>query len=351
MSKSQYMPVPKTGNIKDWENILEKMPEPEKELDGMAFKERVILSTNSPNKKNNIDGSNTNLARNGGTGTRDTSQIGSFQQGIIPSEKPPRVLWDDETQEDDLWGGFGRSETFAELGYKYWVYDRYTYDESTRNPLQKSNLDVLEDQAISDNGTPASKPPSKNDYIGIIIRRIQKYGWGKDDITGWFETINHCLTKDQIRDYATDAIARHKALGRIEWFKENEVKQEVSSQAPQTTLLNTSNAYKGNTQRFLRTLPSAMKAYVESQGSPQEYTLWNSNASSHEELEDSHSAIDKYMKNIPELLVEFVETYRFKIRNDKSHRPFVPKNQIGQKITGSDSDYLGKVIEYNYLSN
>lgn len=351
MSKSQYMPVPKTGKIEDWQDILDKMPEPEKELDGMAFKERVILLTNSPNKKNPVDNSNTNVARNGGTGNRDSSQIGSFSQGIIPKEKPPRTLWDEKTQQDHLWGGFGRSETFAELGYKYWVYDRYSYDSSTRNKFQKSDLDVLEDQAISDNGTPASKPPSKNDYLGILVRRIEENGWDKDDCMGWFDTVNHCLTKEQIRDYSTDAIKRHKALGRIEWFKENEVKQEISASAAETIILNTANGHKGNTQRFLRTLPSSMKAYIESQGSPQEYTFWNSNASSHEELDDSHSMIDRYMKDLPELMVDFVEIYRFKSKFDKSHRPFIPKNQINQKITGEASDYLGKVIEYDYIKN
>ncbi len=348
MSKSQYMSIPNSGDIKAWQSILDRMPTPVYELDGMKFKERVILPTNQPNRKNHETNTNINLARNGDT-SRDASQIGSFSQGIIPTEQPPRTIWLPEEEEDDLWGGFGRSVTFAELGIKYWVYDRYEYDESTRNNFQTSNLDVLEDQAISDNGRPSAKPPTKADYIAILIRRIQELGWDKDTIIKWFDTIDHCLTKDNVRDYANDAILREKALGRIEFLKENTAKAAVNSSCPGVTLLNASNGHKGNIQRFLRTLPSMMQEYVMTDGATQEYCFWNSTACSHEEVDDSAIELDKYMIKFMPLVEDFVDTYRFRVKKDATHRACAPTKQIAQKIGEYDPEQMLKVVDYNCI--
>jgi hypothetical protein len=348
MSKSQYMPIPNSGDVKAWQSILDRMPTPVYELDGMKFKERVILPTNQPNRKNHETNTNINLARNSDT-TRDPSQIGSFSQGIIPTEQPPRTIWIPEEEEDDLWGGFGRSVTFAELGIKYWVYDRYEYDESTRNDFQTSNLDTLEDQAISDNGRPSAKPPTKNDYLGILVGKIQRNEWDKDTIIAWFDTIDHCLTKDQIRDYASDAIKRHKALGRIEFVKESDVKAEVNSNHPGLHILNTSNGHKGNVQRFLRTLPYMMQSYIMTDGATQEYCLWNSSASSHEEMDDSHEELDKYMIKFMPLVEDFVDTYRFRVKKDNTHRACVPSKVFAQKIGEYNADEMRKVVDYNCI--
>lgn len=342
------MPIPNSGDIKAWQSILDRMPTPVYELDGMKFKERVILPTNQPNRKNHETNTNINLARNGDS-IRDASQIGSFSQGIIPTEQPPRTIWLPEEEEDDLWGGFGRSVTFAELGIRYWVYDRYEYDESTRNEFQTSNLDTLEDQAISDNGRPSAKPPTKNDYIGILMGKIKRNGWDKDTIIAWFDTIDHCLTKDQIRDYASDSIKRHKALGRIEYLKETEVKTEVNTNHPGLHILNTSNGNKGNVQRFLRTLPYMMQSYVMTDGATQEYCFWNSSASSHEEMDDSHEELDKYMIKLMPLVEDFVDTYRFRFKKDNTHRACAPTKVIAQKIGEYNADEMRKAVDYDYI--
>lgn len=342
--KKHFYPVPQTGDPLDWKDIIAKLPEPE-ESDGMNFVERVILSTSSPNKKNKETGENHNVARNGGTGNRDKSLLGSFSQGIDTREMPPKVLSDEG--QDYLYGGFGRSEIFAELKYDFWVYDRYEYDEEKRNSLQKCAADVLQDAAISDNGKPSAKPPSKSDYVSILVDRIKKYQWDKVSMQKWFDGINHCLTKDQISEYIKDAISREKALGRVEWLKTCVVEQELKKECPDVTLLNTTNAQTGNTQRFMRTLIPMMKSYIDSDGITQEYCLWNSAAESHEELDDSAKAIDKNMESIVELMVDFVDTYRAQLRKDKCHRPCKPTKRITQKI-GVD-EFVGKVSDYTSI--
>jgi hypothetical protein len=339
--KKHFYPVPQTGNITDWENIIAKLPEPE-ESDGMNFVERVILNTSSPNKKNKETGESHNVARNGGTGNRDKSLLGSFSQGIDAREMPPKVLFDGG--QDYLYGGFGRSEIFAELKYNFWVYDRYEYDEEKRNHLQKDAADVLQDAAISDNGKPSSKPPSKNDYISILVNRITKYKWSKVEMKKWFDGINHCLTKDQISEYIKDAISREKALGRVEWLKTCVVEQQLKKECPEVTLLNTTNAETGNTQRFMRTLIPMMKSYIDTDGKTQEYCLWNSAAESHEEIDDSAKAMDKNMESIVELMLDFVDTYRAQLRKDKQHRPCKPTKRLTQKI-GADK-IVGKIVNY-----
>jgi len=339
--KKHFYPVPQTGNILEWNDIISKIPDPE-EFDGMRFVERIVLSTRAPNKKNKETGESHNLARNGGTGNRDKSLFGSFSHGIDTREMPPKVVFDDG--QDYLYGGFGRADIFAELKYNFWIYDRYEYTEENRNFLQKDSVDVLQDAAISDNGKPSSKAPSKSDYVSILVDRIIKYKWCNVEMQKWFDSINHCLTKEQISEYIKDSVSREKALGRVEWSKSYVVEQLLKKEFPEVTLLNATNAETGNTQRFTRTLIAMMQSYIDSEGKTQEYCLWNSAAESHEQLDDALKAIDKNMKSIVELMVDFVDTYRAQLRKNKQHRPCNPTKRLTQKI-GVDK-IVGKIVDF-----
>jgi hypothetical protein len=112
------------------------------------------LTTSTPNEEQT--GETQNLARQAGTWKRDETLLGSFEKGIDIREMPPKLI--NEDGHLSLYGGYGRAAIFDELGYPVWVYDIYEYDESTRNSLQTTDLEVLEDAAISDNGSAKSKP-------------------------------------------------------------------------------------------------------------------------------------------------------------------------------------------------
>ena len=336
--KIHFLQVPQTCDDTSWDNIKSKLP-PEEQVDGMRFLDRKILLTSVPNRKNKR-GETQNLARKAGTGKRDETLLGSFEKGIDIREMPPKLI--NEDGHLSLYGGYGRAVIFEELGYKVWVYDIYEYDESTRNSLQTTDLEVLEDAAISDNGSAKSKPAEKSDYIGILIRRIKDHGWDRDQMTEWFNSIEHCLTKRQVADYVTAAIREEMAEGRIEWFKEHEIAQIVANYDPSLIILNTTDAEKGNNQRFIRTVRTMMRSYINSGGVTQSYCLWNSQACSHEGIDDSHIAAENIMNEFVDECLEFSAAVNF-----FKTKACEPQKVIFQKI-GSDN-LVGEVVDYPAL--
>lgn len=324
--------VPQTGEIADWKQIIDALPEPDMEVDGMSFVQRVIKSTAEPNRKN-ANNATQNVARVAGTGTRDETLLGSFEKGIDIREMPPKIV------DNSLYGGYGRHEIFDELKYKFWVYDEYEFCEECRNELQKSNLDVLEDAAISDNGNVKSKPATKADYVALLVKRIQNYKWNRDQMKSWFDSIDHCLTKATVKDYISAAIKQEKASGCVEWLPIHSVEQCVAKECPNITILNTTNAEKGNNQRFVRTLPALMNAYISTQGKTQEYCLWNSQAESHQELDNSAKAMTEIMNDSIELILKFAAAHNF-----YGTEPCKATKRITQKI-GEDKK-IGIVVDY-----
>ena len=111
---------------------------PQIELDGMKVVDRIVLPTDKPIRKNK-KGETTNFTRSGGTGTRDESLVGSFEQGIDLTKFPPRLTKIGEDKYE-LFGGFGRSEIFKELDYKFWIYDVYEVDTKNRNKFLFSTM-------------------------------------------------------------------------------------------------------------------------------------------------------------------------------------------------------------------
>jgi hypothetical protein len=325
--------VPQTGEVSNWQLILNSLPEPDIEVDGMTFVQRVIKSTSEPNRKN-ANNATENVARVAGTGTRDETLLGSFEKGIDIREMPPKLV------DNALYGGYGRHEIFDELKYKFWVYDEYEFCEECRNELQKSNLDVLEDAAISDNGNAKSKPASKADYVSILVKRIKNYGWNRDQMKAWFDSIDNCLTKANVKDYISAAIKQEKASGCVEWLPLHAVEQCVAKECPDITILNTTNAEKGNSQRFIRTLPAMMNAYISTQGKTQEYCLWNSQAESHQELDDSAKNMVNIMQNSVDLILKFAAAVNF-----YGTSPCKATKRITQKI-GVD-EKIGLVVDYD----
>jgi hypothetical protein len=325
--------VPSTGEESDWQKIIESLPEPDLEIDGLRFVRRSVKKTSETNRKNK-NNETQNVARVGGTGRRDETLVGSFEKGIDIREMPPKLV------DNNLYGGYGRHEIFDELKYKFWVYDEYEYCLECRNELQKNDDEVLEDAALSDNGNAKSKPATKSDYVSILIKRIQKHKWNRDQMKSWFDSIDHCLTNENVREYISSAIKAEKALGCVEWFASHSVEQLVAKNCPEVTLLNTTRANTGNSQRFIRSLPAMMRSYIESKGKTQEYCLWNSQAESHLEIDESAAAMVKLMNDSVDLILEFAacHTY-FKTTTCKATKLVTQKIGVDAKV--------GEVVDYD----
>lgn len=336
MPKNNYfVQVPDTCDDPIWDEIISRIPEPEV-VDGMEFIERKVLKTSIPNKKNKR-GETQNLARQSGTGKRDETLLGSFEKGIDTREMPPKLI--NEDGHLYLYGGYGRAAIFEELGYSAWIYDNYKFNQSKRNSLQSTNVEVLEDAAISDNGSAKSKPAQKSDYVSILVRRIRDHGWNRDQMEAWFANIEHCLTKRQVTEYITSAIRTETAQGRIEWYNEKEINKKVLNEDPSLIILNTTDAEKGNNQRFIRTLWSMMDSYVQSNGKTQSYCFWNSQACSHEDIDDAHFAAENLMNEYVSDILKFAAAVNY-----HETKPCQPTKVVFQKH-GCDK-LVGDVVDY-----
>jgi hypothetical protein len=340
MTKNDYFyKVPTTFDDPAWEEIKAQMPKPQ-EIPGMKFVDRVVMATTVPNRKNHR-GETQNPARKAGTGKRHETLKGSFEKGINARVAPPKLI--QEKTCFGLFGGHGRHHIFDELQYPYWMYDIYKYDVSSRTSSQTNNEEVLEDAALGDNGDPVIKPAEKVDYVGMLVSRIKKHGWGRGECIAWFNnSIKHSLTQRQITDYTTAAIRKEMAEGRIEWFKEHEINQIVVNHDPSLIILNTTDAEKGNNQRFIRTARSMMRSYVNSGGKTQGYCLWNSQACSHEGIDDAHLAAENLMNEFVNECLEFAAAVNF-----FKTKACEPQKVVFQKI-GSDN-LVGEVVDYPAL--
>lgn len=287
---------------------------PQIELDGMKVVDRIVLPTDKPIRKNK-KGETTNFTRSGGTGTRDESLVGSFEQGIDLTKFPPRLTKIGEDKYE-LFGGFGRSEIFKELDYKFWIYDVYEVDTKNRNKFQMNAEDIKEDAALADNGFAASKPLKKADYLRALKKRIRSLELsdneeGRNTLKEWLKTVTNCVSKTTATDYVNDAFLQlAQEDGNLESVKPDQVKSAAMQINPRLMVINTTdcvnaNGKVGNTQRLARLLHPAAKQYVATK-KPVEFVLHNSTCTSHEMIDQQNQGaqamLDEVWKDISKMV-------------------------------------------------
>lgn len=278
------------------------------ELDGLKYVERIVLRTDQPIRTDK-NGNTLNPTRVAGTGSRDQSLYGSFEKGIDVRELPPKVL---KTNEGFiLFGGFGRSQIFEDLNYRFWIYDVYQNDTSALNNLQSGISDALEDASISDNGSFKSKPAQKDDYVRILIKRQRSQKWDDKNCVDWFDTIEHCLTPQQIKEYIASARLKNKADGVIEDVKVGTASKIATDFDPTLSVLNVTDTENNNWQRFLRSLPGLMNGYINSKGKTQEFASFHTATPSHSAIDESIAAGQDVMDDVMDLISRFEDARRF----------------------------------------
>ena len=331
-----YYKVPQTKN--GWTKIIKETERyaPHEELPGYKYLGRIVIKVSTLILKNK-KGETQNPAR-ATNASRDNK--GSFEKGINVKCLPPKVLRRNKNK--NLFGGFGRKEYFDELGYKYWIYDEYE-DNGQETEFAKDEEDKFNDNALSDNGEFTNSPPTKQDYVCAAMDKISKYGWDKAKLKSWFDDgIKHTLTDKQVEDYVADALRRDAAKGRIEWFREAEIKQQVKEQnLDGITVINTNGAEKGNDARFLKVLAKLMDAYVESNGMTQEIGVHNTFTSTWEATDMANDAMAKFAESFIGKIERFAAAYNF----FKTTPWKVSKRMTQRKGEGGDEE-LGVFVDY-----
>ena len=344
--KEFFFQIPQTLDDPLWDEIKAKMNTyaPPEKVEGMVFFSREVLPVSKPVRKSGEKNSNINLTRFSNPDRDNLNTIGT--KGLNVTCYPPKTVITTELVngepidpiEEDLFGGYGRSEKFDELGINFWVYDRYV-PSNQFGAMQKCLDDVFEDGGISDNGKVSSKAPSKQDYVGISLLKMERYGWKELELRAWYESIEHALNDTQITAYIKDAIRIQTAQGRIDWKDQKYVKQQAKTQGLGKLMpLNTDGAEDGNRQRFERILIPAMKEYLRTHET-QKLCLHNTKVSNHQDYDDANEAMVDLINEDLDLIVNFVDAWRvFKTQ------PIAVTNRVTEKI--GEDDVVGVIVPY-----
>ena len=345
-NKDLFYQIPQTQDDPLWEEIKEKMDHyaPPEKVEGMVFFSREVLPVSKPVRKSGEKNSNINLTRFSNPDRDNLNTIGT--RGLNVTCYPPKTVITTEVVdkepvdpiEEDLFGGYGRSEKFDELGINFWVYDRYV-PSSQFGAMQKCLDDVFEDGGISDNGKVSSKAPSKQDYVGISLLKMERYGWKELELRAWYDSIEHALNDTQITSYIKDAIRIENAQGRIDWKDQKYVKQQAKTQKLGKLIpLNTDGAEDGNRQRFERILVPAMKEYLKSHET-QALCLHNTKVSNHQDYDDANEKMVDLIQEDLDLIVNFVDAWRV-FKTD----PIAVTHRVTEKI--GEDDVVGVIVPY-----
>jgi len=344
-NKDLFYQIPQTQDDPLWDEIIKKMNNyaPPEKVEGMKHYKREVLPVSKPVRKSGEKNSNINLTRFSNPDRDNLHTIDT--RGINITCYPPKTLITTELVdgepvepiEEDLFGGYGRSEKFDELGINFWVYDRYKRSDHF-GKMQKCLDDVYEDGGISDNGKVSSKAPTKQDYIGISLLKMARYKWKELELRAWYDSIEHALSPDQISSYIKDAIRIQTAQGRIDWKDQKYVKQQAKTQKLGKLIpLNTDGAEDGNRQRLERILIPAMKEYLKTHET-QALCLHNTKVSNHQDYDDANEAMIDLLKEDLKLIVSFVDAWRvFKTE------PIAITHRVTEKI--GEDEIIGEIVE------
>ena len=346
-NKDLFYQIPQTQDDPLWKEIIEEKMDtyaPPEKVEGMVFFSREVLPVSKPVRKSGEKNSNINLTR---FSNPDRDNLNTIEtRGLNVTCYPPKTVITTELVdgepidpiEEDLFGGYGRSEKFDELGINFWVYDRYV-PSSQFGKMQKCLDDVFEDGGISDNGKVSSKAPSKQDYVGISLLKMERYGWKELELRAWYDSIEHALSDTQITSYIKDAIRIENAQGRIDWKDQKYVKQQAKTQKLGKLIpLNTDGAEDGNRQRLERILIPAMKEYLRTHET-QTLCLHNTKVSNHQDYDDANEAMVDLLKEDLDLIVNFVDVWRvFKTP------PIAVTHRVTEKI--GEDDVVGVIVPY-----
>ena len=336
--KEFFFQIPQTQDDSRWEDIIKEMNTyaPPEDVEGMVFFSREVLPVSKPVRKSGDKNSNINLTR---FSNPDRDNLNTIEtRGLNVTCYPPKTVITTELVdgkpvdpiEEDLFGGYGRSERFDELDINFWVYDRYV-PSSQFGKMQQCLDDVHEDAGLSDNGKVSSKAPSKQDYVGISLVKMERYGWKEFELRAWYDSIEHALNDQQITSYIRDAIRIENAQGRIDWKDQKYVKQQARTQKiGSITPLNTDGAEDGNRQRFERIFVSAMKEYLRTKKT-QRLCLHNTKVSNHQDYDDANEAMVELIAENLELVKTFVDAWRY-----HGITPIAVTHRVTEKINVDD---------------
>ena len=308
------------------------LPTPLK-VPGWGFKGyvwRKLTQINTKDKKGFAD----NSVRISGTGENETLEQ-SLRKGIDTTKLTPSLYPD-----DNLLDAFNRLKQLIELGYKEWIFAVYEEDKETATEFQSSHEEFIDDFRAAANKGDGTKVITDQEIIELGRKRFQhRKERSKEKIKDWIETLDLNLSPQKLAGIAKRISSDFERKGVIQSFNRKESEEFLANLGIGADVLNT-HGTEGDKTRVLRLLVVVMENFVAN-NSTLNVALFDSQASSHEDIDDHRDNTLKLLKEVHDLIMNYAGA---RINN----RDIEPLNVIGalpQKIgdVTEVSDTLVKV--------
>jgi hypothetical protein len=272
--------------------IESKLPEPLK-VPGWKFNGyqwRLLSQINTKDSEGNTD----NSVRISGTGDNETLQI-SLRKGIDVNKLTPSIY-----PNDNLMNGFNRIKNLLEIGYKEWIFAEYVEDESTRSEFQESFEECLDDFRAAANAGDGQKVISDKEVEELARKRFgHRKDQSKQSIAKWIRTLDLNWSGQKIDGVANKVSKDFTRKGVIESYNRDEAQQFLNDNGIGADLLNTKDS-----TRVARLYPQIMRNFVKN-GVTMDLALFDSDACSHEELDNRQKETLDELKEYDELVMQY----------------------------------------------
>tara|TARA_R100000908_G_C3755346_1_gene149788 strand:+ start:4254 stop:5267 length:1014 start_codon:yes stop_codon:yes gene_type:complete len=292
--------IPLSGVPKELrQQIEELLPEPQ-EVPGWKFagyKWRKLTQINTKDSNGNTD----NSVRIAGTGDNQTLEV-SLAKGIDTSVLTPSIYGI-----DDLLNGFNRLKNLKQLGYKEWIFAQYEENDLTKTEFQDSLRERLQDARASMNKGFGQKVITVTEIEELGRERFEhREDREKDTIKRWIYTLDLNLSPQQVEGIAAKICKDFARRGIIDSYSRTEAQLFLDELGIGADLLNTYgiNGEKADPTRALRTIYQVMKNYVDNVDT-MNIALFDSQASSHEELEANRQRTIALLDEMDQLVLNY----------------------------------------------
>jgi hypothetical protein len=254
------------------------------------YRWRRLTQINTKDSQGNTD----NTVRISGTGDSEELQ-NSLRKGIDVTELTPSIY-----PNDNLMNGFNRLKNLLEIGYTEWIFAEYVEDESTRTEFQESFSDALDDFRASANKGKGQKVISDKEVEELGRKRFQnRKDQSKQSISKWIRTLDLNWSGQKIDGVANKICKDFTRKGVIESYNRDEAQQFLTDNGIGADLLNTKDS-----TRVARLYPQIMRNFVKN-GATMDLALFDSDACSHEELDNRQKETIDELKEYDDLVMQY----------------------------------------------
>ena len=278
---------------------------------------RKLTQINTKDKKGFTD----NSVRRSGTGDNETLEQ-SLRKGIDTSELTPSVY-----PNNNLLNGFNRHKQLIVIGYKEWIFAEYEEDKETATEFQSSHEEFVDDFRAAANKNDGTKVITDQEIIELGRKRFQhRKERSKDKIKEWIETLDLNLSPQKLVGISKRISSDFERKGVIQSFNRKESEEFLANLGIGADVLNT-HGTEGDKTRVLRLQVVSMENFVANK-STLNVALFDSQASSHEDIDSHRESTLKMLKDLDDLIMDYASTRI-------THRDIEPLKVIGalpQKI-------------------